>query len=116
MQRNEYIALGLWATGIVLIGAEIYLEREIKRVKKLQKEEKQRQKEIINIQANFWPNLEKILREAHEHESRAAEASKRDTSHSFSMPRRTSLSMPPQAHAFMRDSLGAVKPISIPKT
>ena len=116
MQRNEYIALGLWATGIVLIGAEIYLEREIKRVKKLQKEEKQRQKEIIKFQDGFWPKIEKLLKEEHERESRAAQTSKRDTSHSFSMPRRTSLSMPPQAHAFMRDSLGAVKPISIPKT
>ena len=122
MQRNEYIALGLWATGIVLLGAHTYYERELqKEERKMQEEARKEREELLNIEkkhnADFivFHAFANDIRKNLDRELRTAEASKRDTTRpTITVPRKIPFPLSEETKRFMRDSLSAVKPISNP--
>ena len=124
MQRNEYIALGLWATGIVLLGATTYYEREMqKEERKIQQEARKEREELMNIEKKHKADfivlhaLTNDIRKNLDRELSTAEASKRDTTRpTITVPRKIHFPLSADTRRSMHESLSAVKPISIPKT
>jgi len=90
--------------------------------RKMHKEDRKQREELINIEKQRNAELivfhafAKNMKAELDRELRTAQASKRDTTHSFSMPQRTPLSLSARDRDFMRDSLSAVRPISNPKS
>ena len=52
---------GLWATGVVLIGTQVFLERRMRKIEETSKEEMKLLKTISHSQLHFYDTVRKLL-------------------------------------------------------
>ena len=52
---------GLWATGVVLIGTQVFLERRMRKIEETSKEEMNLLRTISHSQNHFYETVRKLL-------------------------------------------------------